>query len=241
MPFTFSHPALILPATFLPKKTYSLTGLVIGSMVPDFEYFIRLGSHGQYGHTIPGLFFFDLPVGLLIAFAYHLVVRDQLIDHMPGWLHSRLNSFKTFDWNRYFHLNWYIVIPSIIFGAITHLFWDSFTHDNGYFVRVIPGMHRQIEIFGFTMVFFRFLQHLSTVVGGTVIFIVLLRMREFRVPVKPGINLYWSTVTFIALIITVLRVAIHPSNFHYHEFIITIISGWLIGLMITPWMMQTKQ
>ncbi|WP_113654854.1 DUF4184 family protein, partial [Pedobacter namyangjuensis] len=30
MPFTFSHPAIVLPLTYLPKKWFSLTGLVIG-------------------------------------------------------------------------------------------------------------------------------------------------------------------------------------------------------------------
>ena len=42
MPFTFSHPAVILPATYLDKKYYCLSALIIGSMTPDFEYFIRM-------------------------------------------------------------------------------------------------------------------------------------------------------------------------------------------------------
>ena len=41
MPFTFSHPAAVLPLRLLPRHWFSLTGLVIGSMVPDFEYFLR--------------------------------------------------------------------------------------------------------------------------------------------------------------------------------------------------------
>ncbi|WP_262496247.1 DUF4184 family protein [Flavobacterium piscis] len=39
MPFTFSHPAIILPLKYLPKNWISLTGLIIGSLTPDFEYF----------------------------------------------------------------------------------------------------------------------------------------------------------------------------------------------------------
>ncbi|WP_220463965.1 DUF4184 family protein [Adhaeribacter radiodurans] len=41
MPFTFSHPAIVLPLTLLLRKWYSLTGLVIGSLTPDFEYFYQ--------------------------------------------------------------------------------------------------------------------------------------------------------------------------------------------------------
>jgi hypothetical protein len=55
MPFTFSHPAIILPLAYLPKKWYSMTGLVIGSLVPDFEYFLRMSMAGYHSHTIAGL------------------------------------------------------------------------------------------------------------------------------------------------------------------------------------------
>lgn len=41
MPFTFSHPAIILPLSYLPKKWFSLTGLIIGSLIPDFEYLLE--------------------------------------------------------------------------------------------------------------------------------------------------------------------------------------------------------
>jgi hypothetical protein len=54
MPFTFSHPAIILPLKYFKKKWFSLTGLVIGSMTPDFEYFVRMRIQSNYSHTIEG-------------------------------------------------------------------------------------------------------------------------------------------------------------------------------------------
>lgn len=59
MPFTFSHPAIVLPLTSLPKRCISVTGFVIGSLTPDFEYFIRMKVKSEYSHTISGLFWFD--------------------------------------------------------------------------------------------------------------------------------------------------------------------------------------
>jgi hypothetical protein len=53
MPFTFSHPALILPLTRLPKRWVSATGLVIGSIVPDFEKFLKMNDGNTYSHTLP--------------------------------------------------------------------------------------------------------------------------------------------------------------------------------------------
>jgi len=36
MPFTFSHPAIVLPLTKARLKL-SATGLIVGSTIPDFE------------------------------------------------------------------------------------------------------------------------------------------------------------------------------------------------------------
>ena len=67
MPFTLAHPAIVLPLA-AKKLRMSATGLVIGSMVPDFEYFIRMRTESKYSHTLAGLFWFDLPLGLLLCF-----------------------------------------------------------------------------------------------------------------------------------------------------------------------------
>lgn len=71
MPFTFSHPAIILPLTSSKRQWFSATGLVIGSMTPDFEYFIRMKVQSDFSHTLPGLLWFDLPLGLLLSFIYN--------------------------------------------------------------------------------------------------------------------------------------------------------------------------
>jgi hypothetical protein len=103
MPFTFSHPALVLPLKYLPQRFYSLTGLIIGSMTPDFEYFIRMTVGSIYSHTFWGIFYFDLPVGIALCFIFHGIVRDQLIDHLPAPLRERFWSLKSFNWK--FFLN----------------------------------------------------------------------------------------------------------------------------------------
>ena len=66
MPFTFSHPALVLPLNYLPKRWFSLTALVVGSMMPDLEAFLRFKSEKNVTHTWDALFWFCLPLGLLI-------------------------------------------------------------------------------------------------------------------------------------------------------------------------------
>lgn len=105
MPFTFSHPAIVLPLTYLPKKWYSLTGLVIGSIAPDFEYFIRIKVQSNYSHTWFGLFYFNLPLGIILAFIFHNIVRNTLIQNTPIFLQQRFNKVISFQWNNYFKKN----------------------------------------------------------------------------------------------------------------------------------------
>ena len=151
MPFTFSHPAIVLPLTFLPRQWFSLTGLVIGSLTPDFEYFLRMRIKSNYSHTIDGLFWFDLPLGLLLALIFHNIVRDSLFDNFPSILKSRFLAFRQFDWNDHFKRKWFVVAISILIGAASHIFWDSFTHDHGYFVQTIPALQNSLNLIRFNI------------------------------------------------------------------------------------------
>ena len=140
MPFTFSHPAAVLPLTYLPKRWISMTGLVIGSITPDFEYFLRMRVYSVYSHTWEGLFWFNLPLAIILSFIFHSIVRDSLIDNLPKFFNSRFLIFKNFNWTQHFKNNISVVIVSILFGAMTHIIWDNFTHVHGEFVQKIENL-----------------------------------------------------------------------------------------------------
>ncbi len=119
MPFTFSHPAIILPLKKLPRKYISMTGLIVGSIAPDFEYFLRMKS--KYSHTISGILWYDLPMGILLAFIFHNLIKEALINNMPLFFQSRFLNLRDFNWNSYFKKNWYVVVVSIIIGICSHI------------------------------------------------------------------------------------------------------------------------
>jgi Domain of unknown function (DUF4184) len=48
----------------------------------------------DYSHTLGGLFWFDLPLGLLLAFIFHTIVRNMLDDNLPAVLRSLLSNYK---------------------------------------------------------------------------------------------------------------------------------------------------
>jgi len=104
MPFTFSHPALVLSLTG-KSRPLSSNGLIIGSLTPDFEFFLRMSTHSHYSHTLSGLFWFDIPLGILLAFVFHNIVRDSLFDNLTAFLQARLKRFQQFHWNSYFRQN----------------------------------------------------------------------------------------------------------------------------------------
>lgn len=66
MPFTTAYIAVILPLKKYCPHVLSISSLAIGSMAPDFEYFIRMTLYGYYGHTLIGIFIFDIPLGLIL-------------------------------------------------------------------------------------------------------------------------------------------------------------------------------
>ena len=240
MPFTFSHPAIVFPLTFLPQRWFSLTGLVIGSLMPDFEYFLRMRIQSDFSHTISGLFWFNLPLGILVAFIFHNIVRNSLLDNLPVILKSRLIKFNQFSWNNYFKSNWIVVIISVLIGVFLHLFWDSFTHENGYFVQIIPALTNTVNLFGTQIPILKILQHSSTLTGGFIIVVVLFKLTPNKIIFKKVNTKYWLVVTTITLIITFIRLLSGLDFKLYGHVIVTMISALLISLTLTPILIRQK-
>jgi Domain of unknown function (DUF4184) len=233
MPFTFSHPAIVLPLGYISKRWISMTGLVVGSLSPDFEYFLRLNVTSYYSHTWKGMFWFDLPLAIILAFIFHLIVRDKLIDNLPAFLTKRLLIFKQFNWIKYFKENYLAVVISIIIGTASHIFWDSFTHKDGLFVQKIAVLRSAFIIEGYSLPFYKLAQHLSTIIGGLTILLVLLQLpKDNNFKRQKPIFPFWLFVSFIALIIIAIKFLIGHGNTSYADLLITAITGVLTGIIL---------
>lgn len=241
MPFTFSHPAIVLPLTYFSKKWFSLTGLVIGSLTPDFEYFLRMRIKSNYSHTLDGLFWFDLPLGLLLAFLFHDIVRNSLFENLPTFFKSRFSAFRQFDWNGHFKKNWFVVVISILIGASSHILWDSFTHENGYFVQTIPTLSNTIDLFGRQIPILKILQHSSTIIGGIVIVFAVYKLPTDKTE-NENVNLkYWTIFTGLILTIIATKLLCRFDIRQYGNVIVTSISATLISLILTPLMAKLRK
>ncbi|MCL1920008.1 MAG: DUF4184 family protein [Kiritimatiellaeota bacterium] len=238
MPFTFSHPALVLPLAYLPRRWVSLTGLVIGSLTPDFEYFLRMRIRSNYSHTADGLFWLDLPLGLLCAFIFHNIVRDPLLGNLPHFLKSRLSPLRPLDWNKHFRENGLAVAASILIGAASHILWDSFTHNHGFPAEMIPSLANRINLLGMRLPVFRILQHSSTIIGGLAIACAVYRLPQDSTATGGVSVKYWAMVAGITLGIVGIRLLSGLDFRQYGNVIATAISAGLISLTLTPLLMR---
>ena len=232
MPFTFAHPALVLPLKYLPERWISMTALVIGSMTPDFEYFFRMRVRSIYSHTLPGLFWFDLPVGLLLVFIYTKTVKDKLIDHLPIQLNQRLSQFKGNTKSSISPGYIAVIILSVLVGSASHLLWDSFTHPTGYFVTTIPALTHMIHMGNHQLYVYKLAQHTSTLLGGITILWALLSIPKGISTRVTHISAYWLMVVGIAIVVTTIRLVCGLNYHEYGNLVVTGIAGMFIGLVI---------
>jgi hypothetical protein len=237
LPFTFSHPALILPILRLPY--ISVSGLIAGSMTPDFEYFLRMTLGGRHGHTLPGLFYFDLPVGLILIFVYHLLVKIPLVHNLPPFLNRRLRKFNSFQWLPYFKKNWVVVIASILIGAGSHIFWDSFTHNSGFFVERFPGLRLQVYFFGEDHPVWHVLQHLSSAVGLIVITVWLMKFKKDST-CDPVQRKFWIYFLSLMIIIFTVRMAYYSIEIKIGHVVVIFIAAALYSLILTSLTVRSK-
>ncbi|AXB55275.1 DUF4184 family protein [Flavobacterium fluviale] len=240
MPFTFSHPAIILPLRYLPKKWFSLTALIIGSLTPDFEYFLRMKVKSVYSHTISGIFWFDLPLAILLIFIFHNITRDLLFHNLPAIIKDRILHFTDFNWNTYFRTNWLIVLLSALIGIISHIFWDGFTHNHGYFVNQIDILKNSISLFGSEIPFWKIAQHASSLTGAIIIIVTFIQLPQHFTPSNSGRRTYWSFVILFSFSVLFVRFLSNPKALHIGNLIVSIIASSLIAIIVIPLLFKFK-
>lgn len=226
MPFTFCHPAIILPLT--KSKKLSTSALIIGSTAPDFEFFIRFDLIKTVGHNFWAMFYFCLPITLLIYILFHTLIKTPLINNLPNSLYARFKIYQTnFSYKKSFS-QWSFIVLSALIGVFSHLFWDSFTHRAGLFENYFSFLRAHYTVFGRDIILFVFLQFWSSVFGGLyMMYFVYKRPKQGHIQTSKYIK-YW----FMAFTMTLFIIVIRDCN-TIQKLIATSISGGLIGLIFS--------
>jgi len=240
MPFTAAHPMAVLPLLHWRRRLgLDATCLVIGSLVPDFEYFVRAEQISTISHTLRGLWRWDLPATLILAALVHLVVKWPMLLVAPAAVTRRTLAAIGAPWRaRWGAAAVASCLGSAVIGSATHLAWDSLTHANGWGPRHVHALTTPLSVplLG-TMVAHRVLQHTSTIIGLVVLTVVVARAIRRAAPVAvpelPRTAARWLVAgcTIVAVALTTARlVVMHRTGIG--DLIVAVIAGLLAGMLL---------
>jgi hypothetical protein len=164
LPFTIAHAAIVLPCQTVAGKRLITSGLVVGSMIPDAEYMLRLRATGKFAHSLRGLFLFCLPVGVVTTWVLESLIGPELrfmIKAPAEGEHPDQAAFK---------VRLLLTAISVLVGSATHVFWDHPTHDWGWPVKRWSGLRALVPVplLG-AQPLYACLQHLSGCAGLAVL------------------------------------------------------------------------
>lgn len=239
MPFTFAHPAIILP--FAKNKKLPLSALVIGSMIPDFEFYFQLREVEQIGHNTIGIILFDIPAGFLMLFLYHHYIKRYLRTILPDAVLYKCNTlvynFK-FNQKNLFSLN---NLLALLIGISSHLLLDLFTHHYSFLINYVPQLNQTIGFFNYSLPLFQVNQILLSIVGLLIVFFFYL-----KIPSTASTNNEFSLnniLSFILLTILILaiRLVFFSSYNSFWSVVVAVVGASLYSLIINSMLHYFKK
>ncbi|MDV8114372.1 DUF4184 family protein [Bacillus sp. BAU-SS-2023] len=228
MPFTLAHPAVVI---FSKNKNFNLLGLILGSMAPDFIYFLLFNPSSNLGHTLLGFIILNLPICFLLNYLILKFIKNPFIINLPSKICNYYTYLINYDFNFKSTKNIFVFTYSCIVGMLTHIIWDAFTHKTGYFVVNINLLKESIHILGYQVPFFKLLQHGSTLLGFFVILYYFYTIRRYSNKyIRSNKFQYHLTAISIQILIIILSYLIFK-NFGIGRFVVTFINGLFLGYL----------
>jgi hypothetical protein len=249
MPFTPAHPLAVFPFVHWRRWLHlDATCLVIGSMAPDFEYFIHGEQKGEFGHTLLGIPLWGVPVTLILAAIFHAVVKWPLLVVAPRWIARRSIESAARPWPAKWSVATILtVVISAAIGDVSHIVWDGFTHANGFGERNFPTLGTMVHVPGLgDMVIFRVLQYVFSVIGLFAVVIWALLSLRRRTPrdlapmprLWPRVIFYGITIAGVALVMLRALRILHATD--PGSVVVSAISGMLAGTLVATVLLHAR-
>ena len=206
MPFTFAHPAAVLPLRRRFKWLQTVP-LIVGSVAPDLPYFIpgRLNRVMLETHTFSGSFWVDIPIGMAVLLFGFLFRRPLVALLRPR---ARALCLQAMEHFKDQPLHWVLAPLGILVGTWTHLLWDSFTHDHGWMVRRVAVLSAPITFGDYTGSLCHVLQYVSSIAGLLMMIIWYLRLPPPKIEPPAVGTLSSSGRTALLMLVCVAGAAI---------------------------------
>lgn len=157
MPFTISHTVAVIP--LFRWRRLDPSALVIGSMAPDFGYFLHRFALAGHAHSFVGSLTVALPSASLAWLALRWLAPFVTLPLPRGLGEAVQQRLSGAPWN-WSMLVW--VPLSLILGIWSHSLLDAFTHKSGWFVQNLEILHDPWPVY-------HVLQHLGSFLGMVVL------------------------------------------------------------------------
>ncbi|WBC16691.1 DUF4184 family protein [Micromonospora sp. WMMA1998] len=165
MPFTASHPAVVLPLLRpLGRLGVPPSALVVGSLAPDLPFYVTVTSLTTWTHSLAGAVSLDVLVGAVAFVGWRTIGRPAAGVLLPGLFTPSAGTVGGTRTGKA-RLNPLAVVAGLAVGALTHVVWDSFTHSGTWGFRHLPWLaaaHGPLPGYEWA-------QYVSTVVGLAVL------------------------------------------------------------------------
>ena len=192
MPYPIAHPAAVLPLARLMGRFAVPSALAIGSVAPDLWYLIPFIERDDT-HSLAGLAWFCVPVGLALYLLFHLFAKQPLI----ALTSPRLGAYTP---SRLPQATWLAVVISLFAGGLTHLGWDALTHS---YDELFPR--------------FNWLQHGSSALGSAVLLWWGTQRLRAAPPARPVLSARVRLCTVAALLGSAALAALHAAALPAHD------------------------
>lgn len=210
MPFTLAHPAAVLPFRRFCPGRLNFAALALGSISPDFFYFLNFWNVGAFGHTILGSVLISLPVCLisyLVLRFYSVPISELLFEPFDKAL---VNGFAVKS-------SFLSLVISFLIGIWTHIIWDGFTHSHGFFVDRIPLLQQSVGYFnGHGIMTYSLFQYAGSAIGLLILAVWYHNVlsKELNEPIKLSSRkcLRWAVFLFLPLVAIFIEALPELSN-----------------------------
>jgi hypothetical protein len=227
MPFTFAHPAAVLPLKRCCPAWLSFPALIVGSISPDLAYLLASPRIDEIAHKWTGLFLFSLPAGVITVWMLHWLGRLTV----PAAPNPFRRVFLPVVEQRLGPP--FVVVCSVLIGAATHVFWDCFTHKEGWAVGHFAFLNQPLGLpLKREARVCHLLWYLSTFAGVTFLALAYQSWRGTSNgnPGLPKSALKWINALFLAVVMLPVALAHHLlyANFTCVAFSLVLVGAFIV-------------
>ena len=241
MPYTFAHIGYILPIKKKWKQYFSITGLVFGSLAPDYDILFRLTKvrFHIFQYDLKTICFFIFPIATISALFFHLFCRKIIIKNLPSPFFEKYQKYLSFDFIDYLKKHFLVFSASILLAIFLHLFLDFLCHIlDAYSIQILVSEKVSnifiIKLSGILAIYF--LPVLFTLVGFFLLYILILKKRlnlsDFKLCTE--INKFWTLIAIFTLALCVLKLTYteFQDSYYIDYIIISITSSFIISVYL---------